>query len=122
VIADRDKLAQVLVNLLENAIKYSPQGGVITVSAFHQPEQGRVVVSIADQGIGIAPEDQRSIFSPFQRTRRPETEGITGTGLGLYIVKELLALMRGEIWLKSELDRGSSFFFSLPTGRAQVND
>jgi len=122
VIADCNKLSQILVNLLENAVKYSPQGGVITVSACYQPEQGQVVVSVTDQGLGIAPEDQSCVFTPFQRIRRLETEGIKGTGLGLYIVKELLALMRGEIWLKSELDQGSSFFFSLPTGRVQSND
>ena len=115
VLADRQRLAQVLANLLDNAVKYSPEGGVITVAAYHRPERGQVVVSVADQGLGIAPEDQEKIFIPFQRINRAETQDIKGRGLGLYVVRELLERMGGEIWLESELDKGSCFFFSLPT-------
>ena len=112
VLGDRDKLTQVLINLLDNAIKYSPQGGKITVAARQETE--RVVVSVSDQGIGIAPEDRERIFTTFTRIRRPEAGGVRGTGLGLYIVKALVELMGGEIWVESELDKGSTFFFSLP--------
>ncbi|MBI2935583.1 MAG: GAF domain-containing protein [Chloroflexi bacterium] len=117
--ADRDKLIQVLINLLGNAVKYSPGGGLITFSARHNPERQRVVVSVADQGIGIAPQDQARLFTTFQRIRRPETAQVSGTGLGLYIVKSLVELMRGEVWLESELNKGSTFFFSLPTQPAE---
>lgn len=115
VLADRDKLAQILVNLLDNAIKYSPNGGHVSAFVTHEPVQRRVVVSITDQGIGIGIGDRDRLFSTFQRIRRPETEGIRGTGLGLYIVKGLVGLMDGEVWIESELNRGTKFSFSLPT-------
>lgn len=112
VLGDRDKLTQILVNLVDNAVKYSPQGGKITVAARQEPE--KVIVSVSDQGIGIAPEDQEKLFTTFTRIHRPEVEKIRGTGLGLYIVKALVELMGGEIWVESELGKGSTFFFSLP--------
>ncbi|MFH1560137.1 MAG: ATP-binding protein [Chloroflexota bacterium] len=112
--ADRGKLCEVLVNLLDNAVKYSPQGGLVTIEARHEPEQEWVEVSVADQGIGISPKDQEYLFTAFHQIRRPETEGISSTGLGMYIVKALVELMQGEVWLKSELNKGTTFFFSLP--------
>ncbi|MEK7777621.1 MAG: ATP-binding protein, partial [Chloroflexota bacterium] len=111
--ADKAKLVQVLTNLLTNAAKYSPAGGSITLSARHEPDGERVVVSLADQGIGIAPENQTQLFQSFQRVNRRETLGIRGTGLGLYIVKSFVEMMGGEVWVESELNRGSTFFFSL---------
>jgi len=116
VVGDRDKLIQVLINLVDNAVKYSPQGGKVTIAARQEPE--RMVVSVSDQGIGIAPEDREKIFTTFSRIRRPEVEKIHGTGLGLYIVKALVELMGGEIWVESELGKGSTFFFSLPLATA----
>ena len=115
VVADRDKLAEVLTNLLTNAVKYSPGGGKITVSARLEAGNHRVVVAVADQGIGISPQDRENLFTTFHRIRRPETDRIGGTGLGLYIVKELVQLMQGEVWLKSQLGNGSTFSFSIPT-------
>lgn len=114
VIADQDKLGQVLINLLSNAIKYSPHGGRITVSARPDLEHRWVVIAVQDEGLGIAPEDQQRLFTTFQRIRRPETEGIRGTGLGLYIVKEMVELMHGQVWLESELNKGSTFYVALP--------
>ncbi len=118
VVGDWDKLVQVLTNLLDNAVKYSPQGGRITVSARHEPE--RVVVAVADHGIGIAPHDLEHLFTTFQRIRRPETVGIRGSGLGLYVVKALVELMQGQVWVESELNVGSTFFFSVPTQWADI--
>ena len=80
------------------------------------------MVSVTDQGIGIAAEDLERLFDSFQRIRRPETESVRGTGLGLYIAKTLLELMHGEIWLESQLDKGSTFFLSLPTVRVDVRN
>ena len=114
VVADREKLDQVFINLLTNAVKYSPHGGPVTISARHEGDRERVVVEVADRGIGIAPEDREQLFTAFHRIRRTETQGIRGTGLGLSIVSGLVQMMRGEVWVDSELDRGSSFFFSLP--------
>lgn len=114
VLVDEEKLVQVLRNLLSNAVKYSPNGGRITVAATMNASKDRVVVSVADQGIGISQDDQKRLFTTFHRIRRAETEGIRGTGLGLYIVKELVEMMHGEVRVESELDRGSKFLVSLP--------
>ena len=73
------------------------------------------MVAVADQGLGISDRDREQLFTTFHRIRRPETDGISGTGLGLYIVKELAELMHGEVWLNSQLGKGSTFFFSIPT-------
>ena len=115
VIADRHKLTQVLANLLGNATKYSPGGGQITVSAYYECERQRVVTAISDQGIGIDPDDQEELFTTFHRIPRPETESTGGSGLGLFIVKGLVNLMNGEVWLKSEMGQGATFLFSTPT-------
>jgi signal transduction histidine kinase len=121
VMADRDKLIQVLTNLLDNGIKYSPRGGCITIAVRNEAERQRVVVRVADEGVGIAPEDRERLFTTFHRIRRPETEGVRGTGLGLYIVKGLVALMHGEVWLESELNKGSTFYFTIPTQVVEGN-
>jgi signal transduction histidine kinase len=114
VLVDRDKFGQVVGNLLSNAIKYSPNGGRITLSAHNDLQGHRVVASVADEGIGIGPTDKDSLFTTFHRIRRPETQGIRGSGLGLYIVKEWMEAMGGEVWLESELNKGSTFFIAVP--------
>ncbi len=113
VIADQRKVVDVLTNLLDNAMKYSPRGGTITIRARGDQEGSRVVVSVEDEGIGIAPEHMDKLFAAFTRIETPETVG-RGTGLGLYIVKGLLKLMSGEIWVESTPGKGSVFSFSLP--------
>ena len=114
VCADRKKVEQVLINLVSNAIKYSPQGGRVRVSAHPEPGSGQVTFKVADQGMGLSGEDQAKLFSTFYRVQRPETSGIEGTGLGLYISKSLVELMGGRIWLESRMDKGSTFAFTLP--------
>jgi signal transduction histidine kinase len=120
VLIDREKFGQVIGNLLGNAIKYSPQGGRITLSARKDLENPRVVVSVCDEGIGISPEDKDTLFTTFHRIRRPETQGIKGSGLGLYISKEWTEAMGGEIWLESEINKGSTFFVAIPV--CNIND
>ena len=115
VLVDRDKLGQVVGNLLSNAIKYSLNGGCITLSVHYQSEKHQIVISIADEGIGISPADKDSLFTTFHRIQRPETQGIRGSGLGLYIAKEWTEAMGGKIWLESELNKGSTFFIAIPT-------
>ena len=117
VLADRAKLSQVLMNLLTNAVKYSPKGGRIVVSARHEPRNDRVVVSVSDEGIGIQPKDVEVVFETFHRVRNAETDHIRGSGLGLYIVRQLVGLMGGEVWLESEAGRGSTFFFTVPVAK-----
>lgn len=112
VAGDKGKVVQVLVNLLDNAVKYSPQGGQITLRARRGAKE--VVISVSDQGIGIAPEDATQLFTTFRRIQREDTTTIPGMGLGLYIVKSLVELMRGRIWVESQVGKGSTFFFTLP--------
>lgn len=114
VLIDREKFGQVIGNLLGNAIKYSPEGGRITLAARKDTEKSCVVVSVSDEGIGIGPEDRETLFTTFHRIQRPETQGIKGSGLGLYIAKEWTEVMGGEIWLESELNKGSTFFVAIP--------
>ena len=109
--ADREKLTQVLVNLLDNAVKYSPEGGTITLSARRRTDTAEIVV--ADEGIGIPRSHQQRIFSKFFRTDRSVT-GTAGTGLGLFLVRGLVAAMGGRIWVESEEGSGSRFTFDLP--------
>ncbi len=110
---DRHKLRQVLTNLVENALKYSPDGGQVSVRLLDAVE-GEAWVCVEDQGMGISPQDLRTLFSPFPRIQRQETVGIRGTGLGLYLVKTYVEQMGGRIWAESELDLGSRFFVALP--------
>jgi len=110
--ADRDRLTQILTNLVDNACRYTPEGGKITVSARRVAD--KVQVDIADSGIGISPEDQEKVFDRFYRADHPVVQETGGTGLGLAIVKSFVEMHGGTLWLKSELDKGSTFSFTMP--------
>jgi PAS domain S-box-containing protein len=112
VAADRDRARQVLVNLVENAIKYSPDGGLVQVGV--QPAEGSVCFYVRDEGLGIPADEQARIFEKFYRLDPEMTRGIGGTGLGLYICSELLERMNGRIWVESQEGSGSTFSFELP--------
>jgi signal transduction histidine kinase len=118
VMVDHDKFGQVIVNFLSNAVKYSPKGGRITLSARHDTEKKRVIVSVADEGMGISEADREQLFTTFHRIQRQETKGIRGSGLGLYIAKEWTEAMGGTIWLESQLNKGSTFFVSVRSAEA----
>ena len=109
--ADIDKTRQVLVNLVENAMKYSPDGGRVEVGVEARDEVVRFFVR--DEGLGIAPEDQDRIFEKFYRADPQMIRGVGGTGLGLYICKELVARMGGHIWAEANEEAGSTFLFEL---------
>ncbi len=111
--ADRKRLKQVLVNLLTNAAKFTPDGGRITVSARAAGDE--VVFSVEDTGPGIRPEDMKRLFSPFEQLETGRRKG--GTGLGLAISKRLVEAHGGRIWVESEYGRGSRFSFSIPIKR-----
>jgi PAS domain S-box-containing protein len=110
--ADRDRVRQVLVNLVENAIKYSPDGGVVEVGV--ETGDSQVRFHVRDEGIGIPDDEQARIFEKFYRLDPAMTRGVGGTGLGLYICNELVERMGGRIWVQSTSGGGSTFFFELP--------
>src|SRR5205807_2164361 len=105
--ADRDRTLTILGNLLDNALKYSPAGGDVTITA--SVEGDRVAVGVADRGIGIARDDLGVLFTRFGRVVPAEHAAIAGTGLGLYLSRELARRFGGDVSVKSELGRGSTF-------------
>jgi PAS domain S-box-containing protein len=113
VAADKDRVRQILINLVENAIKYSPKPGTIELGV--ETFEGVVLFRVLDEGLGIPAEEQARIFDKFYRLDPDMTRGIGGTGLGLYICKELVERMGGRIWVESRREKGSAFFFDLPT-------
>jgi PAS domain S-box-containing protein len=113
VAADLDKVRQVLVNLVENAIKYSPDGGKVEVGA--DTHDDFVRFHVRDEGLGVAADEQERIFEKFYRADPQMTRGVGGTGLGLYICRELIDRMGGRIWVEPNEEKGSTFFFELRT-------
>ncbi len=111
-VGDERKVKQVLLNLLSNAVKFTPEGGRISLKASRT--DGVVEIAVADTGIGIAPEDQATIFEEFRQVGSDETRKQEGTGLGLTLAKKFVELHGGRIWVESELGRGSTFTFTLP--------
>jgi PAS domain S-box-containing protein len=111
-IGDRNRIEQVLVNLIDNAIKYSPSGGDVIVSTAQSA--GAVRVEVRDEGLGIPAAEQEAIFEKFYRHDAHQTHVTGGTGLGLYICRELVRRMGGKIGVKSQPGVGSTFFFELP--------
>jgi len=109
---DAALLRQAVTNLVDNALKYSPNGGTVIVGL--SLRNGQAVIRVADTGIGIAPEDQVRLFEKFYRIKRRDTVNIRGTGLGLAIVKSIVERHGGRVWVESELDKGSTFYISLP--------
>ncbi|MBA3531997.1 MAG: GAF domain-containing protein [Ardenticatenales bacterium] len=112
VLADSDRLIQILTNLLSNAHKYTPAGGKITITA--QAMQEQMAVSVQDTGIGLSPEDQGKLFTRFFRARNRSTQEVGGTGLGLAITRSLVQLHEGDIVVRSAPNEGSTFTFTLP--------
>jgi two-component system phosphate regulon sensor histidine kinase PhoR len=109
---DEERLDQLLMNLLHNAIKFSPEGGTVTITTDEHPDG--VVISVTDQGVGIPRKDQARVFERFYKVDRARQRGQGGTGLGLAIARHIAEAHGGRIWLESEEGRGSTFSFSLP--------
>lgn len=123
---DQERLVQILSNLVSNAHKYTPEGGRIVVRAQEQSGVGKVVwqdgfvlCSVEDNGIGMSPEDRESLFTKYFRSENPFVRSVAGTGLGLVITKSLVELHGGEIWVASELSKGSTFSFSIPVAQGE---
>ena len=115
IVADERKLKQILLNLLTNAVKFTPDGGRIDVSA--RRDADNVVIAVHDTGIGIAAEDQQAVFEEFRQVGRDYTNKQEGTGLGLALTRRFVELHGGRIWVDSEPGKGSTFTFTIPLTR-----
>ncbi len=113
-LCDQTRVAQIIGNLLSNACKYTPEGGLITVSVTRAEEEGFLQVAVADTGVGIAVEEQERLFTRFFRAASAQQTGASGTGLGLYIARSLVELHGGRIWFESDVNKGSTFYVTLP--------
>lgn len=113
VLADRARIIQILANLLSNANKYTPEGGYLKVAA--QVEGESVRVSVQDNGIGLSKSDQSKLFLQFFRSDEPAVREEAGWGLGLYVTQRLVELLGGEIGVESEIGKGSTFWFAIPS-------
>ncbi|MBM4449089.1 MAG: ATP-binding protein, partial [Chloroflexi bacterium] len=109
--ADEDRLRQVVLNLLNNAFKFTPAGGSVTVRA--RTDEANLVVEVQDTGPGISQEEQERLFEPYQQLAK-ERARLSGLGLGLSLAKKLVELHGGRIWVQSKKGRGSTFLFSIP--------
>ncbi len=114
VFCDSEAVHQVVTNLLDNALKYTPENGVITVGARSLDDNDTVEIYVRDSGVGIPPEDLPRLFERFYRVDKARSRELGGTGLGLAIVKHLVRAQGGEVFVESEPDRGSRFSFTLP--------
>ena len=110
--ADLDFLREIISNLIENAIKYTPEGGAIWVNV--QGDGDRALLNVTDTGIGVAQDDLQHIFQKFYRVDNSQTRTIGGTGLGLYLVKQRTEAMGGKVWAESAFGEGTTFYVSLP--------
>ena len=115
VLADPEKINEVLTNLVDNAMKFSPAGGTVTIKG--EVRDSDVLVVVADEGVGIPLRDQEHIFERFYRVEDDSAFQVRGAGLGLYICQALIEAHGGRIWVESEPNAGSRFVFSLPLVR-----
>jgi two-component system sensor histidine kinase/response regulator len=122
VYGDREKVEQILTNLLGNSIKFTPEGGKISVSAKPLEEEDTVAISVRDSGIGIPGDQLEKIFEKFHQVEDSLRRSITGTGLGLAITKGLVEAHHGKIWVESEVGKGSTFTFTLPMSKGEKRD
>lgn len=111
---DPDKIQNILQNLVSNAIKYSPNGGEVRILGRLEPERETLLLGVRDQGTGIPESAQKKLFTKFFRVDNKNSRKVGGTGIGLFLVKNLVEAHRGTIWVESELGKGSTFWFRIP--------
>jgi PAS domain S-box-containing protein len=113
--ADPARALQILINLIDNGIKFTPEGGTVTVDSWRSAEDdGFLCVSVSDTGVGISPENREVIFDRLAQVESSTEPGRSGLGLGLFIARDLVSRHRGRIWVESQLGHGSTFYFTLP--------
>jgi signal transduction histidine kinase len=110
---DGEKLHQVMINLLSNACKYSPSGSQVTITA--RNTAGEIIVTVADEGIGIPPDLRQKVFERFYRVDNSDRRMVGGTGLGLSLVKDIIDAHSGRVWIEANSPTGSRFMFAIPT-------
>lgn len=115
---DKQKMRMAIQNLVDNAVKYSSQGSTVAVTV--TIKNNRYFITIADHGIGIPKDEQAKIFSKFFRGKNAKEKETAGSGLGLYIVKNIVQRHRGQVWFESEINRGTTFFLSFPVSRSYL--
>ncbi len=118
ILADRERFGHIVQNLVDNATKYTMGKGIITVST-RKREDGFVEFHVRDSGVGIAADEMDKLFTPFHRAPNAKTSHVSGTGLGLYIARSLTELHGGEMWVHSVIDKGATFFFTMPLAVGQ---
>ncbi|MDR2726695.1 MAG: response regulator, partial [Deltaproteobacteria bacterium] len=124
-IGDEQRLAQVITNLVGNAVKFTPQTGSIRIDArFSEEKDGicTLLIKVTDTGIGLSPEQQSRLFQAFQQAESSTVRKFGGTGLGLSISKNIVEMMGGQIWVESEIDRGSTFAFTIQAARGEEKE
>jgi len=119
VVGDRDRLIQVVSNVVNNAVKYSPDGGTVILAS--RAEGRFALISVTDTGIGIPPDEIGHVFERFRRVRSGAGQSIPGTGLGLTIVRQIVEMHGGKIWVESAVGHGSSFHFTIPLAPESAN-
>jgi len=120
--SDHSQSDRVFINLLSNALKFTPKGGTITIAASPVMEKGFITFHVIDTGIGIPPKDQAKLFNEFFRVENEINQSVKGTGLGLTLVKNIVEAHRGKIWLKSQEGVGTTFSFTLPSSADAYNN
>jgi signal transduction histidine kinase/DNA-binding response OmpR family regulator len=124
-IGDDQRIAQVITNLLGNAVKFTPKKGAIGIKTYFLGEENgvcKIKITVTDNGIGISPEQQEKLFQSFQQAESSTTRKFGGTGLGLAISKNIVEMMDGEIWVESELGKGSAFSFTFCMRRGEMKE
>ncbi|HHJ06384.1 MAG TPA: ATP-binding protein [Anaerolineae bacterium] len=116
--ADRRRVEQVFSNLIRNAVKFSPEGSLITISL--QAQAGALQTCVLDEGPGVAPEEQALIFDKFYTTNK--NQALAGVGLGLFICRRLIEQSGGKIWIKNRSQGGSAFCFTLPLANEEPDN
>ncbi|MCX6359358.1 MAG: ATP-binding protein [Armatimonadetes bacterium] len=118
----RDQIEQIFQNLVSNAIKYSPEGGEVVAIIRDEPDKGTVLMGVRDHGTGLPDSAKAKLFKPYRRIHNPKTASVKGTGIGLFLVKNLVEAHHGNIWVETEMGKGSTFWFRIPKAPPEAGE